>query len=282
VGPGYNPYVDEFTAGVDHQLLPNLGIHAGWVRKVETGELGTVNLAQPTSGFVPVVKSDPGVAGVAGGPTAVPFTVYNRIVPAVTQNYLSTFHDSNNYSALEFSATKRFSQRWQILAGWDWTKRNLEPTLSLDPNQILYGSGSNEHLTEWTFKLAGTYDLPKGLRYTATFNDAKGLPYGRQATFSGLNQGTVTLYVQPVGTWYLPSTALTNMKLQKTFTLNDRNKVTAAIDCFNVFNINTAQGVDSLSSTYVNPATHQTVPRFGAITAIVPPRIFRIGARYNF
>src|SRR5215831_10068677 len=49
-----NPYTDEYSIGIDHELLPNFGLHAGFVRMNEKNATGTINRALPTSAYGPV------------------------------------------------------------------------------------------------------------------------------------------------------------------------------------------------------------------------------------
>ena len=283
-----NPYVDEYSVGIDHELFPNFSVHTGFVRKIEHRATGTINRAIPTSAYGPVAALDPGQDGVIGTSDDRPITVFERLIPSATDTFLSSFPLGSNFSAFEISATKRMSNKWQIMTGFDWTKRNLAQPISYDPNTLVYGGRT--HTPLWTYKLLGAYELPFGFKFSGNLQLQKGDPYNRTINVTAanlvgrtraLNQGTISgLQMDPSGTYYLPMLPLQNMRLEKTFALFEKHRLTGAIDIFNVMNANTILSVDSLSTTVA--VANKTVPRFGRATSILQPRIFRLGVRYTF
>src|SRR5437762_971243 len=187
------------------------------------------------------------------------------------------------------------SNRWQMITGFDWTKRNLAQSISYDPNTLVYGGGT--HTPLWTYKLLGTYELPKGFKVSGNLQLQKGDPYNRVINVAAANlvgrtnralaQGTLSnLQMEPSGTYYLPTLPLQNLKVEKTFTLHENHKLNGAVDIFNVINANTVLSVNSLSSTVdIKDASGKvtaTVPSFERVTSILQPRIFRLGVRYTF
>lgn len=287
-----NQYTDEYIAGIDHQVFTDFGVHATFVRKLRYNWWDTFNRALPASVFAPVSALDFGLDGVKGTGDDRAFTIFERTVPATVDNFLTNWPGGpgDNFSTVEIGATKRFSNKWQMITGFDWTKRNLKGDLSFDPNTLLYGSDSNEHTKLWTYKLLGTYILPKGFALSGTYNAQKGEPYGRRQQFTSttlvgrtraLNQGTVTAFVEPDGTYYLPTTHLTNFRVEKSFQITERQKISGMFDLFNIFNANTVIGVNDQTGTTRN-RNGNTVATFGRATQIVNPRIFRLGVRYMF
>jgi hypothetical protein len=292
-----NPYTDEYSIGIDHELVANLGLHAGFVRKIEKNATGTINRALPASVFAPVPAIDPGPDGTPNTADDRPITVYERTIGSLTDTYLSTFQEGNNFSAFEFSATKRMTSNWQMLTGFDWTKRNLSQGITYDPNFLVWGGsvGSTNypvatHTSLWTYKVLGTYLLPKGIKFSGNLQLQKGDPYGRTINVTAanlvgrtraLNQGTLTLQMEPSGTHYLPVLPLQNLRVEKTFTILEKTRLTGAIDVFNVMNANTVLGVDSLAGPAVI-INGKPVQKYGRPTSILQPRIMRIGLRYTF
>jgi len=284
-----DPYTDEYLVGIDHELLPNFGVHVGFVRKIQHNATGTINRAIPTSAFAPVDAIDPGPDGVLNSPDDKQITVFERLIPSATDNFLSTFQQGSNYSSFEFSATKRMSNRWQMITGFDWTKRNLAQSITYDPNTLVYGGRT--HTSLWTYKMLGSYDFPREIKVSGNLQLQKGDPYNRQINVTAanlvgrtraLNQGTIAnLQVEPSGTYFLPMLPLQNLRVEKTFQIHENHRINGAIDIFNVINANTVLGVDSLSTTTTD-RNGKTVPRFGRATSILQPRIFRVGMRYTF
>ena len=284
-----DPYTDEYPRRDRPRTAPNFGVHAGFVRKIQHNATGTINRAIPTSAFAPVDAIDPGPDGVLNSPDDKPITVFERLIPSATDNFLSTFEQGSNFSSFEFSATKRMSNRWQLITGFDWTKRNLAQSISYDPNTLVYGGRTHTGL--WTYKLLGSYDLPKDIKVSGNLQLQKGDPYNRTInvtaanlvgrTTRALNQGTLSCRSEPSGTYFLPMLPLQNLRVEKTFQIHENHRINGAVDIFNVINANTILSVDSLSTTTTD-RNNKTVPRFGRATSILQPRIFKVGMRYTF
>jgi hypothetical protein len=285
-----NQYTDEYTVGIDHQILTDLGVHAGFVRKLRYKWWDTINQAEKFTDYAPVPAVDFGPDGLRSTPDDKNFTIYERIVAAAVNQYLTNWDAGDNYTTFEFGATKRFSRNWQMITGYDWTKRNLKGNITNDPNGHLYGADADEHTELWTYKLSGSYLLPRGVQLSATYNAQKGENYGRRQAFNAatlvgrtaaLRQGTVTAYVEPDGTYYRPTAHLVNLRMEKSFRITEGQKITSIFDLFNIQNASTVVGIDDLTGT-VRDRNNNLVQRFGRYTQILNPRIFRIGLRYVF
>lgn len=304
-----NAYTDEFTAGLSHELFTDLGIHANFVRKFSKNPFERLNRAQPLSAFSAVPAIDLGLDGVRGSGDDRAFTIFERTGAGAAQDLMVTSFKGmgSNFTTFELNATKRLSSKWQMLTGFDWTKRNLAPVLreSNDPNILLYSranSGGNQfsghHTTNWTYKLSGTYQLPYGVFVHGIYNAQKGEAYGRTQSFNAatlnvpgrtnnLAQGTVTgVYVEPEGAYFYPNVHLTNFRAEKKFNITERQTVSAMFDLFNIFNSNTVTGVNTTTSTTTHTKVDGTrvtnAPTFGRVTQILNPRIFRLGIRWMF
>jgi len=304
-------YTDEYTAGIEQQIVNNLGFSALFVRKVGHRAIGTLDSTYSTSSYTPVTGIDLGPDGVLGTTDDRQVTIFDRTVPTVqgATKTLTNFDTGNNYSTLELTMTKRMSNNWQFLTGFDWTKYNESsiPNVSnaslpsgvtasaLDPNQ--FGQFQNNHWNQWTYKLEGSYHLPKGFNFSGTLNSSKGATYSRTMQFSSalknivrnaagvaganLAQGALTVNVEP-NKYYLPSTTLTNFRIDKEVKLSERQKLQGVIDFSNPFNINTVTGVSATTGTLKNPNTGQQIANFGSVTTAISARTVKLGLRYTF
>jgi hypothetical protein len=314
--PGIDPnlkdaYTDEYTAGIEQQIVNDVGFTGLFVRKIGHRAIGTLDTTYPTSVYTPVTGIDLGPDGVLGTPDDKQVTIYDRTVPtaAGTTRTLTNFDTGNNYSTVELTLTKRMSHNWQMLTGFDWTKYNESsiPNVSnaslpsgvtgsaLDPNQ--FGPFQNNHWNQWTYKLEGTYLLPKGFHFSGILNSAKGANYSRTMQFSSalknvvrnaagvaggnLAQGTLTVNVEP-NAYYLPSTTLVNFRVDKELKFGDRQALQGVIDFSNPFNVNTITGVSSTTGTLKNPNNGQQIPNFGSVTTAISARTIKLGVRYSF
>lgn len=302
-----NAYTDQYTAGIERELFTDFGVSVNFVRNILHNTVDTIDRAYPTSVFAPVGAIDPGPDGVVGSGDDRRITIFERTVPArEADNILTNFKGSSNYSGIEVSATKRFSNKWQFMSGFEWDKTNGAPPRSYDPNQLVWGTatssaqnsgGAGQHYTQWGFKMLGTYELPKGFQLSATYDSQKGTAYARIVQFSGANrnilnangtprtsnlgQGSTIIVMEPNGSYNLPAVKIFNARTEKTFKITEHQSITGMFDLFNIFNANTVIGTESLSATIVD-SKGRRVPRFGRPTTILNPIIFRLGVRYKF
>jgi hypothetical protein len=82
---------------------------------------------------------------------------------------------------------------------------------------------------------------------------------------------TVALRLDPFGSITGPATTVVNLRAAKIFTLGSGQRVEFDADLFNLLN--------SSAPITIN---FQSGPTFGYATAVVPPRIARLGLRYSF
>jgi hypothetical protein len=225
------------------------------------------------------------------------------------------------YRTWEIEGVKRMSHHYLILAGADWTKRDLAPfrfnagsgdggylgssiSSSEDPNSIF---GQNiypaRHYWQWTGKTTFQYQAPYGVNLSSVFKAQKGepslrtvridcdRPYAAGQTCGSAGgktpgQGAFDLQVEQSGsgTNFFPTLKLFDISVTKMFNLERLGKVEGSFDMFNLFNTNTILGWKTTSSTtsVTYNGTTSTIPTFHQPTSILSPRIFRLGVRYSF
>ena len=124
----------------------------------------------------------------------------------------------------------------------------------------------------WQFKALGTYELPKGLHFSATLRSLKGQPRNRTINTPSLNQGVITVNAEPSGSRFQPTYSLFDLNFQKTLTVSERwGQLRGEITIANVFNNNAI-----LRSTNLTGSTYDQV------NGILDPRVFRLGAGWRF
>jgi hypothetical protein len=106
-----------------------------------------------------------------------------------------------------------------------------------------------------------------------------------------LNVGTQYVPLAPYGSYRDPNLYVFDLRFQKTFKLRERYRMSLYFDLFNLFNSNTANVVSPVvaqKSTVVNVVGNSVYGQkelyegFLSPTTILPPRIFRVGARFSF
>src|SRR3954447_14833617 len=193
-GPRW-PYSDEVTAGIEHQVMRDMRVGAMYYYRTNRDQLGVRNRSVPSSAYTPFT------ANIPGGPNgATTMTVYN-LNPAFNglQNnvldndpYLDT-----KYTGIEFTANKRFSRNWQMVAGLTIGKNtgglNNAGTNSgqtdvatgagfsggdlNDPNNVRFSNGIVGNDSEVAFRLSGSYRLPKSIDLAGSLISNSGYPY---------------------------------------------------------------------------------------------------------
>ena len=120
VDPDYlRPYTDEYTGGVDHELLPNLRLSIVGTHRVERNPQATSNPANPYDTFL-TTRVDTGRDGVAGTADDGSFQFYNRTSTAANQTFFT--NDRNfrqTYNGIEISAGNQNYQVFDGLLFWD-------------------------------------------------------------------------------------------------------------------------------------------------------------------
>ena len=250
----------------------------------------TLNRAQPRSGYAPVSAIDPGRDGLVGTGDDAPFTVYERLVPAGSDLYLTNFDSGEYYDTLEMSATKRFRNGSQIVTGWDTTKRHLGDSISNDPNQTIYNGANRVVTKQWTYKVVGNYALRWNSSVSGSYSIQKGEPYNRTVQFTSallvnhpgaLAQGNTTVTVEPASHFYRPDVHLTNVRFEKSFRRTASQRLTGIFELYNIVNSNVVIGTNSVTGRTTD-RNGKNVPSFDRVTQILSPRIFRLGVRVDF
>jgi hypothetical protein len=300
-----NSYVTEYTFGLDQQLFPDWNLRVDFVRKIDEGAYGTINQEYSVSDYAPFEFRDPGRDGIAGTPDDSIITAFNRTVATRPQDPLVRYNSAagDMFRTWEVTLTKRYAKKWQLVTGWDWTKRDLGPNYNTtDANTVIFGNLlGGSHYWEWTGKLLGTYDAPYGIKFSTAFRPQIGEAHNRTVRVdcdrvvpAGLNcglaggkaptQGSFDLTVEPNGSNgdFYPTVKLVDVSVGKEFSLEKIGKIAANFQLFNALNSNTVRGWTTTSSTTNNPGDTALVPTFRRATSILNPRIFRLQAQWKF
>ncbi len=276
------PYTIEYTAGMDHELMQDVSLRLFVVRKFEQDLFQTHNDAIPFSAYsIPVNGVDPGRDGRTGTADDRTLTVYS-LEPSFVGRRKDVLRNNtsldNANTTFDVEIVKRFSNKWQVLTGWDYLFRKVWSTaavvadnagFALDPNNLIYNSG--ERYNTWHAKVMGTYDAPYGLKVSGVFRAAKGEAYGRRWNSPRLNQGTLNLWVEPIGTFTMDNVNILDFRAEKGFQLGENRKLSATFDLFNVLNSAAILGVNNLTGA-----------DFSRPTQTLAPRIARLALKYAF
>ncbi len=187
------------------------------------------------------------------------------------------------YKTLEFSANKRYGNRWSMVASYSYTwteefgNNYFNNRIGTAVSQFAffgsYPTNPNERtlneFTNWNAKVTASLDAGWGLRVTPVFKMQSGAPYGRffQTRAGELNYGNQLILAEPLGTRRQDNVALFDVRVEKQLRLADRARLGLFFDLYNALNSNTAininwrSGASFEKATTVHPAAHREIRR---------------------
>jgi hypothetical protein len=302
--PDYRrPYTDEYATGLDHELLPAVRLSVVYTYRRERDVQASSNPANPYDTFL-TTSPDSGRDGIANTADDGTFQFYNRTSTAVNQTFFT--NDRNylqTYKGLEITATKRMSNRWQVLAGYTFSKSRIEGlSVNTNPNFLINATGplagqANIGGTNFNgqigdrphqFKLTGTYLTTWwDIGLAGNFNSQSGAPFTRQVSVRQTAGGSSTVNVEPLGSERLPTRTVMDLRVFKLFNFGNRS-LEGSVDFNNIWNANTAWDARTLSGTInlqqngdPNGAIN-TVPQFLSPAQVYGPRNVRFNVAYRF
>jgi outer membrane receptor protein involved in Fe transport len=284
------PYGSEASLHVERELRQGLSGRVSYVYKNIRNEWSTVDLNRIGTYTTPVTVFDPGPDGVRNtADDAGNIQVLDRS-GAVAENLVFTnpadpAFDSD-YHTVELALNRRFRDRWMMLTsfGYTWLNDiydNTSSTSSLGaagnsrsydwrPNVRRFGS---EQTTIWNYKLLGRYVLPFDIGVGGSYKLQSGRQWGRSLAVTLPVAGSETIRVEPVDANRAPSVGIVDLRIDKSFRFPKGQRVTGYIDVFNALNANPP--ITFRTATATNGS-------FKEITALLDPRILRLGIRYEF
>ena len=272
-----NTYVLQGTAYLEHQLSPGFAVRSGFVWNGRREVRGNINVNRPLGAYnVPVTITVPGSDGkvVAGGPTMTVYDLSPAYLALPVVNITTNLPENSNYYTWEITATKRdMGGHWSLLASFarTWSYETpLGSGSSFTPNQLINTVDGLNQYNNWQAKINSTLRLPWGILVTPIVRAQSGVPFGR--TFvSSRNYGSATILAEPFGKERTANIGLFDIRAEKQFHIRERYVVSAFFDVYNIFNTNAEQAVATNSgSSFLRPS------------AITPPRIARVGVKFQF
>jgi hypothetical protein len=278
----------EGIVGIQHELISNLAVGIDYIyRKYDHGTATYLIGYQPGGpGFpiaqiyVPASYTDP-ITGITAP--------YFQLCPTCTRpsggRIAVTSLDYQTYSGVDITATKRYSNKWQL---------QTTLTLQTNPNYFPLGSATFNDPTgqsfrngvstvpTYVFKASGSYTFPWEINASANYNLIQGATRtltvnGPGQVFGGVGQGTLskdTLEFTDRDTQRFDPVGLLDLGVAKAFRWKGSGRsIRINFDAFNILNSNT---ITSYSSDTKSLTT------FTQPSAIIAPRVFRFGTRITF
>ncbi len=280
------PYSDEATAGIETQLPGAVRVGAMFYYRTNRKQIGQVDTLKPASAYTAHTITVPnGPGGTVANPKPTTATVYN--ISAAANAVTASLRDNvdyldTTYKGIEFTATKRFSQKWQMQAGFTIGKNEggvAAGTDLNDPNNTPYPTGIIGNDSETALRLSGSYELPGRINLAGSMIANNGYPYVSTYALSravaatqgiSLTRASQTIQLSERGDERYDNVTMFDIRLSRSFRFGSRS-FQPQVDFFNIGNADTAVGTTTaVGPTYLRP------------TEILAPRIIRVGFSLNF
>jgi hypothetical protein len=118
----------------------------------------------------------------------------------------------------------------------------------------------------------------------------QGYPYGRVFTVGptsgvngpGVNYGTQNLRAEPLTSHRQDTIRQLDLRAEKKFKITGRAHLGLIFDVYNVFNANPELNIRHTTARLTISETGANIPAFATPVTILPPRIARISARFDW
>jgi hypothetical protein len=287
-----DPYTDSMSVWFERELRPNLGFRSGYTFRMDRNNSEAVELNR-VRGLYTLARTfaDPGVDGIAGNADDGPNFIWYDIpgaAPVSLTELRTVAEELADDASVDFTLTKRMSDRWSLVTSyyynWDRDARYVQ-----NPNQDRF---ADETVTNWNFKVFGTYQALWGIVATGSVRHQSGTAISRDVNAQGqpgqniTGTGNNAYEAEQNGTYRTDNVTVFDAKIERRFRFSGRT-LSAFVDAFNIANTNAAdigQQATIVGRTTVTlpDGTRASVQNFLRPSAIVPPRIFRFGARFSF
>ncbi len=249
---------------------------------------------------------DPGPDGFTGTADDSTYGYYPRISAANRVLITNDPKVLQSYKGLELTVTKRFTNRWQMLAGYTRSKNtiknisvdvspnflintngNISPDSTVTGSSRCSGCGASNADKPNQFKLTGMYILPwHDVILSGNYSGVSGPPITRQINRAVGFATNQIINLEPLGSRRLEFQNRIDFRVGKLFTFASRRTLEASIDFDNLTNADWVWQARSLtpSATFLDPSTgtRDTLTQFLSPSAILPPRTVVLRAALKF
>jgi len=281
------PTSNEVSLNLEREISSAFSGRASYVYKNMRNVWLEVDAIRTPSYTVPFTIVDSGpdnnVATAADNQT---FQTFDRPAAIGSDRVISNPEGNDaNFKTVEVGVNRRFSGKWMMLSslGYTWSTMLHDTTgygrlggaittsaNAYRPARRLFGDNGIETSTTWNYKIIGRYTLPLDVGLSGSWKVQSGPQYGRTISVAFPGDGTQTVRVEPITANRYPTVAIMDVRADKSFSIGRFGKMTAQFDVFN------------LTNSGVPTTVRLTSVNFEEVTAILSPRVIRLGFRYDF
>jgi carboxypeptidase family protein/TonB-dependent receptor-like protein len=307
IDPNFSrPYTDEYTFSLDRELMANFKLSANVTYRREKNLQVSIN---PDNVYDTNLTTavDPGLDGFVGTPDDSTYGFYQRLSAANRMVVTNDAKVTQTYKGLELTLSKRFSDRWQMLAGYTLSKNRIDDvSLDISPNFLINangpisvdaqpgggstrcsGCGSSNADRPNQFKLTGMYIAPwQDIIISGNVTAQQGPPFTRQISRAVGFATNQIINLEPQGSTRIGTLTKLDVRVGKQFKVANARTLEASIDFDNVTNAATVWGIRNRteSTAFLDPTTGQraTLTQFLSPSQILPPRTVVLRGQFRF
>ncbi len=293
ISPNYRrPYTNEYALGFDRDLGSAVKLSVDYTYRQEKYPQATFNPAAPFA-TTPTTAKDSGPDGIAGTADDSTYQYFDRTAATNLTVVTNDPTSVQTYNGVEITGTKRYSNRWQMLAGVTLGRTRISGvSVNTNPNSLIDANGLViEQLGDrpYIFKWTGTYTLPfHDIALAANFISESGIAINRQVSQRLAIGGNTTINVAPLGSDRLDPRNQLDLRVSKSFKLGGARALEASVDVYNLANSNNVWDVRQLSGTIPLrqggnlTGAINTVPQYLSPASVLAPRIARFNVAFRF
>ena len=304
-----HPFMTQWTVGLERELFKDTSFGVSYIDRTWHNIIGPYDRAGV---YEPVDYSfsDPLLSwtGVLYERTMQTVELTDWIITNLSTAYPYVAQNPyRKYKGVEFLFNKRFSDRWQLLASYVYSKAtgNVDNGFAddigyggdrYDPNYWINADGKSTFDPTHMIKLQGSYILPLDISFNAYFRAISGNNWTPRIRTGQYNQGRITFFAAPRGSEEYDMMKILDLRLEKIFTLAKKYRLGVMVDVFNVFNADTITAWGTRvnydwwdPTDWDDPETAPTYPSVYPsssdghnLLSITRPRQARVGLRLIF
>ena len=287
-----HPYMEQFTVGIERELFKDASFSVTYINRNMKNIIGPYNklvVYEPQTVTVPELNKNFTVYEQTSG------NEYDWLITNIKKGDPGIMDNPyRKYWGLEFLFNKRFSNKWQLMASYVYSKSHGTINngtaddigyggTTYDPNFWINVDGNSTYDPTHQIKIGGSYQLPLGINFNAFFHANTGTSWTTQYRTKRFAQGRITFNAEPKGSNHYPMQKVLDLRLEKTFTIAAKYRLGLIFDVFNVLNEDTitSWGTRFGSSANWTPGDYPSTDGH-VLYGIAMPRQARLGIRLIF
>ncbi|MCX7974523.1 MAG: hypothetical protein N3B16_08485 [Candidatus Aminicenantes bacterium] len=285
------PKTSEFSISFVYRLSQEFFLSLSGFTRLTHNLIETENIGVVERDYEKLTLEDIGDDQIPGTHDDCLFIIYNRLPHALGKDFFwltnpDSAHRTSRYRGLDLFIVRRFSDQsfyfsftateaygttspgnteWEnddALIGW----------LYDDPNSLINARGRLRFDRAYTARLGFSLNLPSEIKAGFIIKYYDGQPFTRKIIIDNLNQGPIFIQAFPRGIARYEFNMTVDFRLEKSFIFSVFRS-SFFIEGYNLFN----QHLATQENEWTSPEFPLRLP-----TEIQPPRVFRLGIKFEF